>query len=218
MFRRLLLVLSCVALCALALAGCSVDARDDLVPTETRVRVSGSGTGLPLFKLLADRYGSDSVEFVYLPGLHSGSGIEGVVDGELELGVVSRRLTAQEESLGLEYVQLSDDGVVMAVHPSVTLRGLTAQQVRDIYAGRYSNWSELGGPALGIVVLDRSEDDGVVPSVTSIGSGAYDMTRPRGVVVASPVSPEIADFLTWVRSSDVETYVSGKGFAPPSES
>ncbi len=126
-----------------------------------RVRVSGSGTCLPLMRVLTERYEQDhaELEFVYLPGLHSGGGIKGVASGDLELGAVSRSLNADENDLGLTYVQLADDGLVIAVHPSVTIDELTSQQVRDIYSGKYDNWAQLGGPDLPMVILDRNEDE-----------------------------------------------------------
>lgn len=128
-----------------------------------RLRVSGSGTCLPLLRLLTDRYARKSegegVSFVYLPGLHSGGGIKGVVAGDLEVGAVSRELTKDERQLQLKYVLLSNDGLAIAVHPSVGVRGVTTRQVRDIYAGKYANWKELGGADLPITVLDRNEDE-----------------------------------------------------------
>ncbi len=126
-----------------------------------RIRVSGSGTSLPLLQILTDEYSAThpDVEFVYLPGLHSGGGIRGVAAGDLELGAVSRELTDEEAALGLTYVKLSDDGLVMATHPSVEIDGLTSEQIREIYRGEHVNWSTLGGNDLTITILDRNEDE-----------------------------------------------------------
>lgn len=123
------------------------------------VRVSGSGTCLPLLRILTAGYSDTTADFVYLPGLHSGGGIKGVANGDLEIGAVSRQLTAEEAKLGLRYTLLSRDGLVIATHPSVPIEGLTSQQVRDIYQGKYANWRELGGPDLPITILDRNEDE-----------------------------------------------------------
>lgn len=147
---------------ALALvAGCTGASGDSDVSgpsTGEQLRVSGSGTCLPLIRLLSEEYSGDA-EFVFLPGLHSGGGIKGVANGDLEIGSVSRELTAEEADLGLDYLLLSNDGLVIATHPSVTLDGLTSEQVRGIYAGEYANWSELGGPDIPITILDRNEDE-----------------------------------------------------------
>lgn len=154
-------VLGLILVCALALVGCGAPVEAEDEDPVQRVRVSGSGTALPVIRVLAEEYAADNpgVEFVYLPGLHSSGGIRGVAGGDLDLGAVSRDLSPEEEELGLGYVHLSDDGLVVATHPGVTIDGLTLEQVREIYSGEYDNWSELGGPSLPIVVLDRNEDE-----------------------------------------------------------
>lgn len=143
--------------------GDTVSSRSKPTGRIARLRVSGSGTALPLLRILTDRYsrlvpGGD-VSFVYLPGLHSGGGVKGVVAGDLEIGAVSRELTKDERGLHLKYVLLSDDGLAIAVHPSVGISGVTTQQVREIYSGKFANWKELGGADLPITVLDRNEDE-----------------------------------------------------------
>ena len=161
MARRWLPSLLLVALVwvAAGVSGCARPDQSATVPENVELRASGAGAALSLFELLAQEYGSDRVRFVYPEGLHSGGGIQGVASGDLDIGLVSRELTSQEASLGLEYTKLSDDGFVIAVHPSVDLTGVTSQQVRDIYAGVHDNWKELGGPDLGIVILDRGEGE-----------------------------------------------------------
>ncbi len=157
--RRCLLASLALAL-VLLVSACAAPADS----TSTRkagepVRVSGSGTCLPLLRILTSEYSDDSVEFVYLPGLHSGGGIKGVANGDLEIGSVSRDLTEDEKALGLRYTLLSRDGLVIATHPSVDIPGLTTEQVQGIYRGDYANWKELGGPDLPITILDRNEDE-----------------------------------------------------------
>ena len=156
---RVLLALT-ASVVVVSLLGCTTVSDSAPEATELeRVRVSGSGTCIPLLHLLTDNYPTDVVEWRYLPGLHSGGGITGVENGELEIGAVSRELSDEEAALGLVYTPLSNDGIVIAVHPSVTIDGLTTQQVKEVYAGTYSNWSELGGPDLPITILDRNEDE-----------------------------------------------------------
>jgi len=151
---------SLVLVFALVLSACAPPAE---VATERKdgepVRVSGSGTCLPLLRILTGQYSDDAVEFVFLPGLHSGGGIKGVANGDLEIGSVSRDLTEDEKTLGLRYTLLSRDGLVIATHPSVDIPGLSTEQIRGIYRGDYANWNELDGPDLPITILDRNEDE-----------------------------------------------------------
>lgn len=141
------------------LAGCVSQSVETEPISVQRIRVSGSSAALPIVELLADAYGNEDVRFDYLEGLRTAGGVSGVVDGTLDMGTVARDLTIEEESYGLEYVALSDDALAVAVHPSVTLDSLTSDQIRGIYHGDYQNWNELGGPDLGIVLLDRNDDE-----------------------------------------------------------
>ena len=140
--------LGLILVLALALAGCGAPAEVESASPVQRVRVSGSGTALPVIRVLTEEYAADNpeVEFVYLPGLHSSGGIRGVAGGDLDLGAVSRDLTLAEEELGLDYVHLSDDGLVVATHPSVRIDGLTSEQVREIYRGRVRELVRARGP------------------------------------------------------------------------
>lgn len=158
MSRRLILGTVLVLLLLVTVA-CAARDEGGTGETRSRLRVSGSGTALPLVRILTDQYADPDVQFVYLPGLHSGGGIRGVANGELEIGTVSRELAPDEAELDLEYIKLADDGLVMAVHPSVTIDNLSSEQVSSIYRGEHSNWNELGGPDLPIVILDRNEDE-----------------------------------------------------------
>jgi len=151
-------ILATALTCMVLVAGCTTAGEPSTVDAE-RVRVSGSGTCLPLLRVLTSAYPDTNVEFVYLPGLHSGGGIRGVANGDLEIGVVSRFLTEEEKVLGLEYRQLSDDGLAVAVHPSVTVDTLSSDDMKNIYGGVYTSWADLGGEDLPIIVLDRSEDE-----------------------------------------------------------
>ncbi|UGT42087.1 substrate-binding domain-containing protein [Nocardia yamanashiensis] len=56
----------------------------------------------------------------------------------------------------------------MIVHPGITLPDLSVQQLRDLYAGRVANWSQLGGPDQAVRVVHRS-----------LGSGSRDAFRAR---------------------------------------
>ncbi|MRR11341.1 hypothetical protein EG835_02385 [bacterium] len=133
--------------------------RTEAQAAPTVIEISGSSACEPMVRLLTDTSDLPDVEWHYISSPGSRSGIEGVAAGELEIGEVSRLLRPDEEALGLIYTQLSDDGIVFALHPSVGVSELTTQQVRDIYAGAITNWQELGGPDLPIVVLDRHESE-----------------------------------------------------------
>jgi ABC-type phosphate transport system substrate-binding protein/nitrous oxidase accessory protein NosD len=76
--------------------------------------------------------------------------------GTVPVAGISRPLTAAEQS-GLYAWQVGSDAMVFAVQESPSmafLTGLTSAQVRDIWSGALTSWSQLGGP--GVAVVPRS--------------------------------------------------------------
>jgi phosphate transport system substrate-binding protein len=159
-----LIASGCLAAILVASSGCA-DTRPGETTRQavTRLRVSGSGTCLPLLRILAAVQPQERVRLVFLPGLHSKGGIKGVDQGSLDIGAISRPLEPAEQSPSLKVTWLSLDGLVIAANRSVGdagISGLTSQQVRDIYSGTYTDWKQLGAStSLPIVVLDRHEDE-----------------------------------------------------------
>lgn len=52
------------------------------------------------------------------------------------------------------------DALSVVVNPQLKIAGLTVAQLRDIYTGTVTNWSQVGGPNLPIVAFSRSEKAG----------------------------------------------------------
>ncbi|MFN4270685.1 MAG: PstS family phosphate ABC transporter substrate-binding protein [Thermosynechococcus sp.] len=96
----------------------------------------------------------------------SGSGIRMLLNGQLAFAQSSRSLNAQErqqaEAKGLKLVEIpiAIDGLAIAVNPSLNIPGLTVQQVVDIFTGKLTNWSQVGGPNLAIAAFSRRPEDG----------------------------------------------------------
>ena len=57
------------------------------------------------------------------------------------------------------------------MNPDNPVSGLTTQQLRDIYAGKITNWSEVGGPDLAIQVVNRDEASGTREAFRTIVMG-----------------------------------------------
>lgn len=128
-------------------------------PEKSVVNVSGSASVIPLFQLLKDQFESSNsdIELRLLPYAHSRAGMEGVFIGDYDLGLISRELHEDEKTHGLRYIHLAEDLLVFATGSGIKIKNLTEKQIRDIYAGKISNWKQVGGPDEKIVVLDRPE-------------------------------------------------------------
>lgn len=65
-----------------------------------------------------------------------------------------------EVNADLEQKPIGRDALVFIVNENNPVQSLTRQQLRDIYAGKITNWKEVGGENLAIVPFQRGEDSG----------------------------------------------------------
>ena len=90
----------------------------------------------------------------------SGAGIEAVTKKTVDIGNSSRSLTDEEKAGGLEENIVAIDGIAIVTDKANTATNLTQQQLSDIYTGKITNWSEVGGPDEAIVVIGREAGSG----------------------------------------------------------
>lgn len=121
---------------------------------------SGSTTVQPLAEKLAAAFTEENPDVeIIVQGGGSSQGFKEVVDGISDIGALSRELKTEEAEQVVEHV-IARDGIAIVVHPSTTVSNLTKEQVRNIFAGSITNWSEVGGPNQKIVVISREEGSG----------------------------------------------------------
>jgi len=96
----------------------------------------------------------------------SSKGIQMLIDGQIAFAQSSRPITdkelerARKRGFSLKQIPVAIDGLAIAVHPDLKIPGLTINQLRSIYTGKTTNWSELGGANIPIRAYSRSVDDG----------------------------------------------------------
>ncbi|MGB3401096.1 MAG: substrate-binding domain-containing protein [Microcoleaceae cyanobacterium] len=125
------------------------------------VVISGSGSGYEPLKILAAAYqeNNPNIQITFNPSNQTSGGVQGVKDGVIDIGSASRELKPEEQQ-GLNFNAYAKDLVVVSTHPSVTsVTNLTTEQLHGIYSGQITNWQEVGGPDIDILVLDRAEDE-----------------------------------------------------------
>jgi phosphate transport system substrate-binding protein len=156
---------------ALALAMTSNPASaDDL-------QIVGTGDGIDLLRALGADFmqqeKSDRVEIP--PSIGSGGGIAAVAARKAVLGRVARKLTAPEIASGLTYVPFVRLPSAFFVHPGAGVTTLTSDQLADVYAGRVTKWSELGGADLPIKVVRREDSDSTLTVLRVMMPGWKDL-------------------------------------------
>ena len=90
----------------------------------------------------------------------SGTGIQAVQEGRCDIGLSSRGLKDEEKASGLKETILAYDGIAVIVNPANPVEDLTLEQIADIYTGKITNWSELGGSDSEIVLIGREAGSG----------------------------------------------------------
>ena len=97
--------------------------------------------------------------FTYNP-TGSGSGIQAVQEGRCDIGLSSRALKDAEKEASLTETVLAYDGIAMIVNPANPVEDLSLVQIADIYTGKITNWSEVGGNDSQIVLIGREAGSG----------------------------------------------------------
>ncbi len=90
----------------------------------------------------------------------SGAGIEAVLAGTVDIGNSSRNLKEEEKEKGAVENIVAIDGIAVCVDPANTVDDLSREQLADIYTGKITNWSEVGGADAPIVVVGREAGSG----------------------------------------------------------
>ena len=124
------------------------------------ITVAGSTTCLPIAEIAAEGFKEETGIDVLVSGLGSSAGIEAVSNGTADIASSSRGLNADEQDLGLTPIVIAHDGIAVIVNDDNPVDNLSTGQLRDIYAGKITNWKEVGGEDLKIQVINRDEASG----------------------------------------------------------
>ncbi len=120
-------------------------------------RLAGAGSALPLVRALVDGFVADhpQAKIRVHENVGSTAGLRALLDGAIDVGLVERPLSPQEQATGVRVVPYALDAVVFATHPSVPVDGLSHEEIAEIYSGKRARWSD-GEP---VVVFQRPRDD-----------------------------------------------------------
>lgn len=135
---------------------------------KTSVTLAGSTAFQPFAEKLAERYMLIHPEIgVTVQGGGSAVGIQSALSGTADIGMADLvRLPA--DAAELQPVTVAKDGIVIVVHPSNPLSGLTLEQIRGLFSGTIGNWKDLGGPDASVTVVSREAGSGTRSSFEQI--------------------------------------------------
>ena len=185
--NKILTTVLVIALAALTLAGC---AKKDTSPVTT----DGSTSMEKVIGTLGEAFKEkEGIDVTYNP-TGSGSGIQAVSEGRCDIGLSSRALKDDEKAT-LTETTVALDGIAMIVNPENPVSDLTVEQIADIYTGKITNWSEVGGNDAAIVLIGREAGSGTRDGFESITDTKdackldQELTSTGGVIEAVAGNP-----------------------------
>lgn len=129
--------------------------------------IKGSTTVLPIAQVTLEAYmKANPGAKVSLSGGGSGEGIKALIDGSTDIATSSRQIKPAEAALartrGVAPAEtaVATDAIVPIVNPRNPVKDLTLDQLSLIYQGKITNWKEVGGEDLQIVVISRDSSSG----------------------------------------------------------
>jgi len=172
-----------------ALAGCGSEQSASYTAATVAVEMienKGSDTLVNLALAWAEAYMELYPDVrISVTGGGSGTGIAAMINGTVDIANASRAMKPEEVSAAeangivpVEFV-VARDAIAVVVHPSNPVDGLTLEQISDIYTGKITNWSQVGGEDRPIVLLSRESNSGTyvyfLENVVRLGDEGSDL-------------------------------------------
>lgn len=154
------------------------------IPTEvasgTQVFIDGSTSMVQMNVALKDAFERQFAGTrVDLAAQGSSAGIAALIAGTADVAASSRPLKPEEASTGLKTIAVAPDQIALVVGKDNPFRaGLTTQQATEIFTGKITNWSAVGGPDAPIRVLNRPVVSGTHTSLKELVLKGQDVSSP----------------------------------------
>ena len=210
--NKILTTVLVIALAALTLAGC---AKKDTSPVTT----DGSTSMEKVIGTLGEAFKEkEGIDVTYNP-TGSGSGIQAVSEGRCDIGLSSRALKDDEKAT-LTETTVALDGIAMIVNPENPVSDLTVEQIADIYTGKITNWSEVGGNDAAIVLIGREAGSGTRDGFESITDTKdacqyrQELTSTGDVITTVSQNPDAIGYASLAALKDTVKALTVGGVAP----
>ena len=226
-YIAILLAIACAA--ALLLTGCgnsnnpNNSTNDPQTPAEVSGSVStdGSTSMQKVINTLGEAFMNENknITFTYNP-TGSGSGIKAVQEGRCDIGLSSRALKAEEKEAGLKETVLAYDGIAIIVNPENSVSDLTIEQIADIYTGKITNWTDLGGNDAEIVLIGREAGSGTrdgfetITGTTDACQYRQELTSTGDVITTVAQNPDAIGYASLASIKDTVKALSVGGVVP----
>ena len=156
---------SMLCLCLLGMIVCSTalaGGLDAFAGKKGTIAIAGGTAHIPVMRKAARAIMTANPDIrITVAGGGSGVGIQKVGEGLVDIGNSGRKASdAEVARYDLVMFPFAIDGVATVIHAKNPVDSLTAAQVRDIFAGRITNWKDVGGSDAAINLYSRDESSG----------------------------------------------------------
>ena len=109
-----------------------------------KITIGGSSSVTPVMEKLKEAYVKLNPDVtVDVQQNDSSSGMKGAIDGIYDIGMASRDVKDSEKEAGLNSIKIALDGIAVIVNKNNTLDSITSEQIKNIYTGSLTKWSEI---------------------------------------------------------------------------
>ena len=146
----------------------------------------------------------------------SGAGITGATDKTLDIGLSSRALK-DDEKADVEGTTIALDGIAIIVNNASKVEDLTVDQLKQMFTGEITNWSEVGGDDGEIVLIGREAGSGTRDGFESIVDVkdsckyAQELTATGAVISAVEANPLAIGYASLSAVGDTVAMVTVEG-------
>ena len=158
--KKIISLIAVAILLVCVLAGCGSN--------KEAVATDGSTSMNKVISALGEAFQADTGITVTYNATGSGAGIQAVQEGRCDIGLSSRDLKDEEKASGLEGKILAYDGIAIIVNPQNPVSDLNLETIAKIYTGEITNWKEVGGDDVEIVLIGREAGSGTRDGFESI--------------------------------------------------
>jgi phosphate transport system substrate-binding protein len=139
-----------------------------------------------------------------------GKGLERLLAGEVEIAGVARLLTADELARQPYFQIIGYDALVVVLHASNPVRGLSKAQLKAIFTGAIVNWKDVGGTNLPVVTCTEPLKSG--RNTLAVFRSTVLDDAPYG---ASHEAPDPSDCLAFVAANPGAISFSSLAYTTP---
>ena len=175
-------VLALLSACLLLLAGLACTSMGcGSQKAQNAVCIAGSTSVEPFAEKLAEVYMHHNPNIrIDVQGGGSSAGIFAAEQGAADLGASSRELIGKEKNL--QEIPIAYDGIAIIVNKQNPLRNLSLKQIRQIFLGEITDWSQLNLPPHPIDIITREEGSGTRNTFEEMVIGEHAELTPMALV------------------------------------